>query len=523
MFTQNISVPHEFFKKSKNEYRDWVMAFFRELIQNSHDAKSTKIDFTFNSDNDEHYLIQCIDNGTGMSKDVLINSLLCLGGSHKDNENAIGGFGYAKTLLFFAHEGYTIKTNNHVISGCGGSYNYSESNEQVKGTHISILISKKDCDYSYRFEYALDEIMAFSNLPNLKITWNNEIKKSEKFKYEYNHPTPIGELKFKDSPDSYNSKLWVRINGLAMFEHYVYSGNTQSFIGIIELNKNPIEVLTSNRDSLKGESATEFNKIFKSLEEERSSLKNHKILQWVMNERAITNNQNQDSGVESEYETSNRVTHKESEKEDKAFENKFDKIQEPASFSPFNKLIEKNEKLSTSVNELFKKIDQDTYPINFSIQKNEVCSLKNHEIKSILNKQNSKKLAQKWKKVVYSILVSQENFDFYNERGEKETYKGQEGQFSYFDRRVNVGFTIGDFAIAVNSQNNEEILILINPVTNNNTTRLSNLFDSAFHEITHIWKENHDESFSSTEGHIKEKFREYWNPTEFKKLGKIVF
>ena len=242
-----------------------------------------------------------------------------------------------------------------------------------------------------------------------------------------------------------------------------------------------------------------------------------------MNERAITNNQNQDSGVESEYETSNRVTHKESEKEDKAFENKFDKIQEPASFSPFNKLIEKNEKLSTSVNELFKKIDQDTYPINFSIQKNEVCSLKNHEIKSILNKQNSKKLAQKWKKVVYSILVSQENFDFYNERGEKETYKGQEGQFSYFDRRVNVGFTIGDFAIAVNSQNNEEILILINPVTNNNTTRLSNLFDSAFHEITHIWKENHDESFSSTEGHIKEKFREYWNPTEFKKLGKIVF
>lgn len=77
----------------------------REGIQNSVDARATKIDISNHFDEEKMTSIMSIeDNGHGMTADVIYNKFLALGGSHKqkdDNEeySAIGGFGIAKTIV----------------------------------------------------------------------------------------------------------------------------------------------------------------------------------------------------------------------------------------------------------------------------------------------------------------------------------------------------------------------------------------------------------------------------------------
>ena len=128
----------EHFKKSKLEYSNWMQAVFREAIQNSVDAGASLITIDYHQMDNKNINLTFSDNGSGMSLDILLNVLLTMGGSKKDNGNAIGGFGYAKSILFFAHNEYTIKTKDIILKGEGGNYSYTENNPIVKGTEFNI-------------------------------------------------------------------------------------------------------------------------------------------------------------------------------------------------------------------------------------------------------------------------------------------------------------------------------------------------------------------------------------------------
>ena len=135
--SRQVQVPHGYFRKAKSEYADWRWAMIREFIQNSYDAQATTIDFRLSVNDRDAIELSVDDDGIGMDRDTLENVLLCMGGSRKP-EGAIGGFGYAKAILFFAHQGYTIRTQGLRVEGSGGEYRLSAGNMVTAGTQITV-------------------------------------------------------------------------------------------------------------------------------------------------------------------------------------------------------------------------------------------------------------------------------------------------------------------------------------------------------------------------------------------------
>lgn len=124
MQIQNVTIDSEFFNRELDEYVDWHRAMIREAMQNSIDAKgSTQIRFhvEYQAGQDVTWLTWRND-GQPMDLQTLTGKLLCLGASGKRFENATGGFGKAKVILYFAHQHYRVFSGRHQVIGCGGNY-----------------------------------------------------------------------------------------------------------------------------------------------------------------------------------------------------------------------------------------------------------------------------------------------------------------------------------------------------------------------------------------------------------------
>lgn len=132
-----VTVPAEFFRAELRVYGDWREAFVRELLQNSTDAKSSRIDVTFSTVNGRGR-ITFVDDGQGMSRQVLEDVFFALGRSTKSGENSIGGFGRARIIICFAQHSYTIRTGNLLVEGAGGQYTITEMPAHRTGCEFTI-------------------------------------------------------------------------------------------------------------------------------------------------------------------------------------------------------------------------------------------------------------------------------------------------------------------------------------------------------------------------------------------------
>jgi hypothetical protein len=89
----------------------------RELLQNSIDAVSQtnkpKIEIALTGS-----MLTVSDNGCGMDNDTLLNVFLCIGGSKKQSNTSVGGFGIAKVCLFASQTWsvYTRAVNSESIA-----------------------------------------------------------------------------------------------------------------------------------------------------------------------------------------------------------------------------------------------------------------------------------------------------------------------------------------------------------------------------------------------------------------------
>lgn len=104
-------------------YKHPPQAWAREAIQNSFDAGASRLEFVC-GDNDT----LAIDDGLGMSEEVLLNKLMVPGMSEKPSW-AVGGFGEAKKLLTFPWDHFIIVTKTMggetlVINGSGEIWDY---------------------------------------------------------------------------------------------------------------------------------------------------------------------------------------------------------------------------------------------------------------------------------------------------------------------------------------------------------------------------------------------------------------
>ena len=249
-----VKIPKAYFNRSaKREYVFWPRAVIREFLQNSVDAGSTSIRFSFNKD---RLSLVVVDDGCGMDKDVILDKLLVLGGTHKE-QGDIGGFGKAKEVLFFAWQSYAIHTKNLLVKGEGSEYTVEKIGKYFNGTRCVIRFYDE-----VEFNSVLTSAMEY--LPR------NEVKpeiylNSNKVLYAFGDKKKVRSLDFctiYSSPDS-SSSISIRVNGLEMFKFYnEIKLNSQIFV---ELKDYSTDILTSNRDALNYKFSNELSGIIKGI------------------------------------------------------------------------------------------------------------------------------------------------------------------------------------------------------------------------------------------------------------------
>ncbi|MEK6832563.1 MAG: ATP-binding protein [Nanoarchaeota archaeon] len=238
-----VSIGPEFFKRIRRDYRDWKMAFFRELIQNSVDAGSKNIFFTTNREENK---IICEDDGCGMDKDIIINKFLVLGETTKTDGQTIGGFGRAREIICFANKAYEIKTKNIFVKGSGSNFTVEEVNEYQKGCKISIWFDKEEDVERIKNEGI--KYIGDCRIYNVDI-YHDGIKYESKFPRRMQEFTTFDWGRLVVTKKIHDPFFYVMVRGVMMFKEWIGSDFSHRVVAEIT-DPNPCNVLTSTRDSL---------------------------------------------------------------------------------------------------------------------------------------------------------------------------------------------------------------------------------------------------------------------------------
>lgn len=246
---RKVGFPNNIFEKSLGDYSDWKTAWVREIVQNSVDAGSTEVEIDI--DETEGTVI-CRDNGVGMDEHVLYDVFLCLGESYKE-AGSVGGFGRAKEILLFAHPRWEIitkKQGNGILAVSGSFIEYDDFDAECgvisdiagHGTNVSVKM-----DDISGMEWRAKEYLRTCQTVGCRITVNGEeIGGMRKGKTRQD----LGWASvYANGSSNHSNRLFVRKNGVVMYEEWFNIDTTL----ILEIEVDSTEVMTTNRDGLKGE------------------------------------------------------------------------------------------------------------------------------------------------------------------------------------------------------------------------------------------------------------------------------
>lgn len=233
-----VKIGSDFFAKGLKDYSNWTWAWVRELCQNGIDCGSSNITFNIKFDGVKTTAI-CWNNGPAMTREILLDKFLCLGGTTKTGTNSVGGFGIAKTVIALAHESYVIETGNLKVVGSGGEFQLSED-ASFNGTRTTVVMAGDVAARLLRSAQRFAELAQW----NGTITINGTTFECNKIKGTRRRDLGFGVV--------YTSKAEsnicvVRIGGIPMFTNYC---SCEGRMVLVELSGNSGDVLTSNRDGL---------------------------------------------------------------------------------------------------------------------------------------------------------------------------------------------------------------------------------------------------------------------------------
>ena len=233
-----VQVTAETFVNSRKDYRDWRMAFCREILQNAFDSGAENIEIKI-----EGGYIEVNDNGCGMTYDILKSKLFILNISGKECKNGtVGGFGKAKEILFFSNTEYHIRTQNLYVHGVANRYKISVTQDFIQGTHIRILMNDPlftIASWRHYFNEYGEKCYRQSaiTINGKRIDTGN---KSGRFLKEFS----FGMLYEGNNDDC----LDVLINGIFMFRTWCQGQKL-----LLELKGNSYDTLLMNREGLKNQ------------------------------------------------------------------------------------------------------------------------------------------------------------------------------------------------------------------------------------------------------------------------------
>ena len=528
---RQVQMPHRYFQKAKSEYSDWRYAMIREFIQNSYDALATRIDFSLSVNSNDGLELTVTDNGVGMDQDTLENVLLCMGGTRK-LDGSIGGFGYAKAILFFAHHHYSIQTRDLRVEGCGGEYSLSHQAESLVGTRVVVEVD----DEESMFEVWQDQIesyvstcfMEYATGRAVCIRLDGEVLPQNNDRiYEFNVETALGAMWYDEVKDTSRSAFVVSVAGLPMFEETFYSdANQTALIGGIELEGGSA-MLTANRDGFVSSVRDEFAKVAGSLVQSQSAIRFGRALDLSINADSST-------GLPALMRTGVADSTEEQHDDNGVGLN--------APLILLHQLKDDPAALSGYVASLGR-IAHERYPAKFHIKVESMCVRRTAKsqayitapaLVSEMNKQRSVRLAHSWRVALMTILCCDwalaNGVVFFNAEGQIDDWSAHNGDISslqayYGDRRVDAGFCFVDGAEGLCSTPADDSTphrIFINPLMLSTETklRLGDLLDLAYHEAAHLWEPYHGEAFCGVECKLRRSVRRWLSEREV--LARLV-
>jgi hypothetical protein len=516
--TRQVQVPHSYFQKAKSEYSDWRWAVIREFIQNSYDAQATNIEFRLIANTAGRIELHVDDDGIGMDEDTLLNVLLCMGGTRK-LEGSIGGKGWAKAILFFAHHSYSIRTGNLRVDGSGGEYRLTAEPTSIAGTRITVELGDESVlldSWRQRIQvYVASCFMEYATGRPVAIGLDGELlPQNNDGIYSFAVQTPLGTIWYDEVPGSSRSAFVVTVAGLPMFVETFYSDTNQSALsGGIELDAGS-EVLTANRDGFTSAVREQFSKVVGSLVQNQSAVRYGQALDLAINF---------DGGAARPAGNPSGGTSSEPSGESNAPLLLVCRETAPESLAGYAAALGR--------------ITHEHYPANFHL-KVESLSVRRTAtslayitapvLVAAMNKQRSAKLAHSWRAALMTILCCDwalaNGVEFYDGQGrliDDWDNKGSDvtGSQAFFrSRRVDAGFcfianTGGLCSISVSDTPHR---IYINPLllTGEAAFRAGDTLDLVFHEAAHLWEQHHGEAFCGVEGKLRQSVRRWLSERE---------
>ena len=269
-----LKIPREYFAQMPlMDYRSPEYAVPREFLQNSLDAGSRTISISTNSDS-----LVFEDDGCGMDEQTLTGKLLALGGSQKA-DGSTGGFGKAKEILYFCWPGYMIHTRDLLVIGAQDRYDIIKLPPELQRKGTASLIETwhddKLCEQFFTRTRVPFEFKNGRYMKEICMEVASHCRTKTKFYLngERIENKPWGRRLLTDG----NMEVWknhsrleshpymrISINGQYMFREYSSAVSNEEFH--INFTGNSTELLSSNRDDLKGEAREAFNAWTRRLE-----------------------------------------------------------------------------------------------------------------------------------------------------------------------------------------------------------------------------------------------------------------
>jgi hypothetical protein len=248
-----MSMTNESFQKVPNDYGDtWKHNWWREAIQNSVDAGAKNVTLTCKQNDDMTWDVQCEDDGSGMTPDILINKFFMFSTTTKVSGTSAGGFGKAKELLILPWIKWSVKTGMGdgmvtLAEGAGNQIDYETVKDQkaFKGTILSVTMpNDKHIEACHAEEY-----IKHCWLPAVTLTVNGSVVDADMRNGTKARDLSHWATVFHTPTSQKYRGVFVRTReGLFMFEQFLPNG-VEGYI-VIQINVPSIQALTSNRNGI---------------------------------------------------------------------------------------------------------------------------------------------------------------------------------------------------------------------------------------------------------------------------------
>jgi len=267
--TKQMTISPVFFKRERDNYSDWAFAFWRELFQNSDDARSSVISVGINQAcHSKKAIIEHEDNGIGMTRETLENVYFKLGETTKHTADTIGGFGKARIVTCFAHDSYSLASKDWYVEGVGSQYTvHGMPMRPERGVKVRVNVDATD-----RYDDSVDMMEALRKFLSMAQMQTNVMVMGQRWTGWCYKRRKVRRLSFgtvhTNSKGYWQNRLIVRVNGVPMFHRYIQAPAQV----VVEIDENVSrEILLSNRDSLTNEAQAELDNFIQTLAVDKNS------------------------------------------------------------------------------------------------------------------------------------------------------------------------------------------------------------------------------------------------------------